>query len=106
MSGTSGGYAKGCAVNDAFGLVTTVYEGSSTTYLCDGGWFNNARVRFAIVGADCCGVALRELVLRCVGYVRQRRLAPFVYTRLKNAIRRAQNEEAKITVDIATARVR
>ena len=50
-SGTSGGYAKTAKLTDANGLVIEELAGSSTTYLCDGGWFNNSQVDFAFVGA-------------------------------------------------------
>lgn len=51
-SGTSGGYAKTAVLTDETGLVIEELSGSSTTYLCDGGWFNNEQVDFALVGAN------------------------------------------------------
>ena len=50
-TGTSGGYAKTAVLTDETGLVIEDLSGSSTTYLCDGGWFNNSQVDFALVGA-------------------------------------------------------
>ena len=40
-SGTSGGYASQSVENE-YGRFNTVMSGSATTYLCDGGWYNNS----------------------------------------------------------------
>lgn len=51
-SGTSGGYiskSKSCR----YGRIPYVASGSSTTYQCDGLWFNNAAVCVALVGGSC-----------------------------------------------------
>ena len=50
-TGSSGGYAKVSKCGDEIGTVPYGYSGSSTTYLCDGGWFNNSQLDFAFVGA-------------------------------------------------------
>ena len=50
-SGTSGGYAKESVCRDEIGTVPYVFSGSSSTYLCDGGWYNNSQLDFGVVGA-------------------------------------------------------
>ena len=55
--GTSGGYVSS-AVLTAYGLVSQTASGSSTTYECDGFWFNNGQVNYALVGGDCNAGAL------------------------------------------------
>ena len=32
------------------GLIPTIVSGSATTYYCDGLWFNNSQVDYAVVG--------------------------------------------------------
>ncbi|WP_133964675.1 hypothetical protein [Eubacterium limosum] len=49
MSGTSGGYIKDTETG-RFGRIPQVVSGSSTTYTCDGGWFNNGIVAVGLVG--------------------------------------------------------
>jgi hypothetical protein len=51
-SGTSGGYISKTLVNK-YGRLPKVASGSSSTYLCDGLYFNNSGVRVALVGGDC-----------------------------------------------------
>ena len=50
-SGTSGGYVSGNKVTE-HGLFPVVASGSSSTYSCDGLWFNNADTRLAFVGGS------------------------------------------------------
>ena len=33
------------------GLIPTIASGSATTYYCDGLWFNNSQISYALVGA-------------------------------------------------------
>jgi hypothetical protein len=51
-SGTSGGYISGASVTSASGFVPSVASGSLSTYYCDGLWFNNAQVDYALVGGS------------------------------------------------------
>lgn len=51
-SGTSGGYISKCTANE-YGIFPHVFSGSSSTYECDGGWFNNGQVNYALVGGGC-----------------------------------------------------
>jgi hypothetical protein len=51
-SGTNGGYTSKTLVNK-YGRLPKVASGSSSTYLCDGLWFNNSGVRVALVGGYC-----------------------------------------------------
>lgn len=48
-SGTSGGYISKMMITDN-GLIPTIVSGSATTYYCDGLWFNNSQVNYALVG--------------------------------------------------------
>lgn len=48
-SGTSGGYVS-TAMVDENGYVPSVASGSQSTYYCDGLYFNNAQVNYALVG--------------------------------------------------------
>lgn len=48
-AGTSGGYVSGDNMSDQ-GLLPVTASGSQTTYVCDGLWFNNSQVDYAIVG--------------------------------------------------------
>ncbi len=50
-SGTSGGYSQYNKCGDLIGNVPNKQSGSSATYLCDGGWYNNSQLDFAVVGA-------------------------------------------------------
>ena len=52
MGGTSGGYCSKTKMTDQGRLPVTM-SGSQTTYTCDGGWFNNSQVDYAIVGGAC-----------------------------------------------------
>lgn len=49
-SGTNGGYVSVAQSLTDQGYVPSVASGSSSTYYCDGLWFNNAQVDYAIVG--------------------------------------------------------
>ncbi len=49
-SGTSGGYINTASVTDASGFVPKTAAGSETTYYCDGLYFNNSQVDYALVG--------------------------------------------------------
>jgi hypothetical protein len=57
-SGTSGGFVNTASVTDASGYMPKTASGSGTTYYCDGLWFNNSQVDYALVGGDW-GNALR-----------------------------------------------
>lgn len=50
--GTSGGYVSSATLT-AYGLVSQTASGSSTTYECDGFWFNDGQTNYALVGGDC-----------------------------------------------------
>ena len=47
--GTSRGYISKVLFNEN-GLIPTTASGSQTTYFCDGLWFNNSQINYAIVG--------------------------------------------------------
>ena len=47
--GTSGGYVSKVLFNEN-GLIPTTANGSQTTYYCDGLWFNNSQIYYALVG--------------------------------------------------------
>ena len=49
-SGTSGGFINTHSTTDADGFVPKTASGSETTYICDGLWFNNGEVDYALVG--------------------------------------------------------
>ena len=49
-SGTSGGYANTAKVDNDMGYVPITASGSGTTYFCDGLWFSNTQVDYALVG--------------------------------------------------------
>ena len=55
--GTSGGYVSSATLT-AYGLVSQTASGSSTTYECDGFWFNNGQTNYALVGGCSWGGAL------------------------------------------------
>ena len=48
-SGTSGGYVNKWEYSE-YGMIPYQVSGSESTYLCDGLWFDNARVDYALVG--------------------------------------------------------
>lgn len=50
-SGTSGGYISKMLITDN-SLIPTIASGSATTYYCDGLWFNNSKVDYALVGGS------------------------------------------------------
>lgn len=50
--GTSEGYISAESVTDASGFVPKTASGSATTYLCDGLWFYNSGVMYALVGGN------------------------------------------------------
>lgn len=50
-SGTSGGYISKILITDN-GLIPTIASGSATTYYCDGLWFDNSKVGYALVGGS------------------------------------------------------
>lgn len=50
-SGTSGGYISKMLITDN-GLIPTIASGSATTYYCDGLWFNNSQIDYALVGGN------------------------------------------------------
>lgn len=49
--GTSGGYISKVLFNEN-GLIPTTANGSQTTYYCDGLWFNNSQIDYALVGGS------------------------------------------------------
>jgi len=51
-SGTSGGYISKCTGNQ-YGIFPHVVSGSSSTFECDGMWFNNGQIDYALVGGSC-----------------------------------------------------
>ena len=61
-SGTSGGYISQSKEVGNYGRFSTVVSGSSSTYLCDGTWFDNGIVAYPYRGGDSsngrfCGVS-------------------------------------------------
>ena len=50
-SGTSGGYVSK-TVSNKYGEFSTVVSGSSSTYLCDGRWYNNSGTMYPYRGGD------------------------------------------------------
>lgn len=63
--GTSGGYVSSATLT-AYGLVSQTASGSSTTYECDGFWFNNGQTNYALVGGNCAGGAHCGAFCACV----------------------------------------
>lgn len=51
-TGTSGGYISEAVMNE-YGYFPVKASGSETTYDCDGLWFNNNQVNYAVVGGYC-----------------------------------------------------
>lgn len=49
-SGTSGGYSSRSQESGNYGRFSTVNSGSSSTYSCDGGWFNNSGTMYPLRG--------------------------------------------------------
>ena len=49
--GTSSGYISKVLFNEN-GLIPTAVNGSQTTYYCDGLWFNNSQIDYALVGGN------------------------------------------------------
>lgn len=49
--GTNGGYISKMLITNN-GLIPTIASGSATTYYCDGLWFNNSKVGYALVGGS------------------------------------------------------
>ena len=54
--GATGGYVSKVLFNEN-GLIPTTVNGSQTTYYCDGLWFNNSQIDYALVGG-CCNIGL------------------------------------------------
>ena len=50
-SGTTGGYISKMMITDN-GLIPTIASGSTTTYYCDGLWFNNSQIDYPCVGGS------------------------------------------------------
>lgn len=50
--GTSGGYISRTVMSE-HGDIPVQASGSATTYECDGLWFNNGQLNYALVGGDC-----------------------------------------------------
>ena len=51
-SGTNGGYISAMEFTEE-GMLPSVASGSSSTYYCDGLWFNNGQVNYAFRGGSC-----------------------------------------------------
>ena len=51
MSGTSGGYISSVVASE-LGRLPKVVSGSTTTYECDGAWFNNSQLDYLLCGAS------------------------------------------------------
>ena len=51
--GSNGGYISKILFNEN-GLIPTTVSGSQTTYYCDGLWFNNSQINYALVGGASC----------------------------------------------------
>lgn len=51
-NGTSGGFVNVNNTTKANGYVPVTASGSETTYMCDGLWFNNSQVDYALVGGS------------------------------------------------------
>ena len=49
-AGTSGGFIDTAYMDSEVGFVPITANGSGTTYYCDGMWFNNGQVDYALVG--------------------------------------------------------
>lgn len=49
MTGTSGGYTSHMNITNR-GITPETISGSDSTYYCDGAWFNNGQVDYALVG--------------------------------------------------------
>lgn len=56
--GTSGGFISTGVMTDEAGFVPVTASGSGTTYYCDGMWFNNGQVDYALVGGRWDGALL------------------------------------------------
>ena len=50
-SGSSGGYISKLSFGN-YGYIPVISNGSATTYCCDGLWFNNGKIDYALVGGD------------------------------------------------------
>lgn len=51
MAGTSGGYTSHMNITNR-GITPETISGSDSTYYCDGAWFDNGQVGYAVVGGD------------------------------------------------------
>ena len=51
MAGTSGGYTSHMNITNR-GITPETISGSDSTYYCDGAWFNNGKVDYALVGGS------------------------------------------------------
>lgn len=51
MAGTSGGYTSHMNITNR-GITPETISGSDSTYYCDGAWFNNGQVDYAVVGGS------------------------------------------------------
>lgn len=66
-SGVSGGYISKMLINDN-GLIPTIASGSASTYYCDGLWFNNSQVDYAIVGGGSARSSFVGALCSTLGY--------------------------------------
>lgn len=55
--GTNGGYIKDTVMSE-YGDIPYLATGSATTYECDGLWFNNSQLNYALVGGLCADSSL------------------------------------------------
>ena len=61
MAGTSGGYTSHMNITNR-GITPETISGSDSTYYCDGAWFNNGQVDYALVG----GYWVASLLVGCL----------------------------------------
>ena len=51
-NGSNGGYISKLSFGN-YGYIPVISNGSATTYCCDGLWFNNRQIDYALVGSGC-----------------------------------------------------
>ena len=51
-NGSNGGYISKLSFGN-YGYIPVISNGSATTYCCDGLWFNNKQIDYALVGSGC-----------------------------------------------------
>ena len=50
-NGSNGGYISKLSFGN-YGYIPVISNGSATTYCCDGLWFNNGQIDYALMGGD------------------------------------------------------